>query len=138
MLVVHFNDSYYRLSNRREAKALKESSMVLRKNIRKQMELNDLSGRFLDLSAALESGLKWILLLMLLLAFLSARPSKVFQLLIQSLTLVLHFPILAVVLPGNVISQVELTLTVALFDVLEVFFDWGSIEQLQFAEVESD
>lgn len=91
------------------------------------MELNDLTTNFLDMSKFLESSLKYVLLIMLLINFLSPKPSKVFQILIQSLTLAMHFPIIKVNLPSNVISQVQLTLTVALFDVLEVFFDWREV-----------
>lgn len=52
--------------------------MVLSKGIRKQMLLNELTNNFIDMSKFLESGLKYLLLLMLLINFLAPKPSKVF------------------------------------------------------------
>lgn len=46
----------------------------------------------------------------------------------------MHFPIILMTAPANVISQVQFTLTVALFDVLEIFFDWREVKQLQFED----
>lgn len=49
----------------------------------------------------------------------------------------MHYPILLIVLPGNVVSQIELTLAIVLFDLMETFFDWESIKFLKFDEVDS-
>lgn len=48
----------------------------------------------------------------------------------------MHFPILTLVMPGNVVSQVELTLAVVLFDFMETFVDWKEVNFVEFDDID--
>ena len=91
----------------------------------------------METSEAVEGGMKFFLLLTLLLNFLGRRESKVYMLLVRVLTIVLHLPIYSVVLTSNLLSQIEITISIVLFDLLENYWDWQWIG-LEFPDREID
>lgn len=56
--------------------------------------------------------------------FLGSGGAIYTMLLIQSLQIILHLPMMRIVFPPNVTSFVEISLKIAMFDFLDTFLDW--------------
>ena len=83
------------------------------------------------------SSLLWVLLAALILQLLSSVGSKILslELFIRSFQLILHLPVYVLVkFPANCLFFIEISIKIVLFDFLEEFLDWESIEWMRVAK----
>ena len=101
---------------------------VLSRSLRKQMVQNEFNEAFLRVTKNMSRGL------IVLLVIVTWAEGHEYILFIRAMSIILHFPLVQIALPVNMLSQIAILLKVVMFDVLEFTNIWEHQSIIKFAD----
>lgn len=117
-LVFYFNDTELFFSTKLR-KTLHESSRLLLKNIKKQMPDSDTTRNMVSTSESANDFLTYMLVGSILLNFAFPSAMVYMMMMIRTLQIMLHLPLINVILPGQVTEMFAIMISLVMFDLIE-------------------
>ena len=111
--------------------SLDSDSWTMTSLIRKQMPQTAATKQFNDSSEDLKDLMQTFLIISIVLYILSngGRAMRFMFIMVRSLQMILHLPIMAIIFPSNAMTIIAILIPIVGFDILETYLDWELVNE---------